>query len=387
MRGKVTRDSSIAVVTHELFYGAAQALRDYLNTIPVATLTFVSHSINRQNPYSYAQIFNRGKLQKKKIHTLIRLPLIVEYIVHEVITSLWILQTKRKYDVYVGVNPLNCLVGIIYRKIGLTKHVIFYAIDFTPKRFGNVLLNNLYHRLEKFCVYYADECWNVSPRIEEGRKKFLGLSNKRIYQKVVPIGVWQRDIVKPNKERKEKSSIIFVGHILKKQGIQKVINALPLVAKKIKDVTFTIVGDGEYLPDLKKLVKQIHMTKHVVFHGLEHNQEIIKSLLRESSIAIACYDPTGEGDSNFTYYADPTKIKTYLASGLPVILTSISYNADEINNKKCGIVVDYDERSIAKTITELLTNSVELQSYRKNAYSYIKASTWEHIFKTAFSSL
>lgn len=383
MRSKITQESSVVIVTHELFYGASQALRDYLNTIKTSRVTFISHPISAEKIYSYMQVFHRGKLLKKCVYQHFSLPSIVEYIIHEILTFFWIFRIRGKYDVFIGINPLNCVAGILLRNFGLTKHVIFYAIDFTPKRFLNNFMNSLYHSLEVFCVRHADENWNVSPRIEEGRKKFLGVAKEG--QKVVPIGVWQKDITRDLTKKYRKPTIIFVGHILKKQGVQEVVRALPIIIKKIPNVVFVVVGDGEYKKELEKLVKEMRVEKHVIFHGMEHDQEIIKSLLQKSSIAVACYDPSGEKKSNFTYYADPTKIKTYLANGLPVILTSISFNAHEIHSAKCGIVVDYNSNAIANAIVKLLTNSVELYSYRKQAYVYIKRYTWERVFNAAFA--
>ena len=79
---------------------------------------------------------------------------------------------RGRYDVYIGVDPLNCLSGLVLRSLGLVKCVIFYSIDFTPKRFPQKLVNDLYHAIESFCVRFADIRWDISPRIAEGREKF-----------------------------------------------------------------------------------------------------------------------------------------------------------------------------------------------------------------------
>lgn len=384
MPSTVTRNTCVALVTHELFYGAPQALRDYLNTIPIDSLFFISHPINRENQYSYRQHFFSGKLSNQKRVTSLKAPLVIEYFIHEALTLWWILQSGKIFDMYVGVNPLNCFAGIICRRLGRVQHVIFYAIDFTPKRFKNTFLNFLYHHLELFCVTHSDERWDVSPRIAEGREKYLGFS-KLASQKVVPIGVWKRDIVSISRIKKNTPVIIFVGHILKKQGIQMVIQALPRIANKIQNISFLIVGDGEYRIALEKLVKHLRLTNRVVFHGIEHNQDTINSLLSASALSVACYETSGSQEQNFTYYADPTKIKTYLASGLPVIMTDVSYNAAEIQRKRCGIVVDYDKEAIAHAIIELLQNNAKRKEYRMNAMSYMQKYSWETIFQAAFS--
>lgn len=80
---------------------------------------------------------------------------------------------KEKYDLFIGVDSLNCLGGLFLKKLGKVRKVIFYSIDFVPIRFDNKFLNRTYHAIENYCVTHSDEVWNVSPRIAEGREKFF----------------------------------------------------------------------------------------------------------------------------------------------------------------------------------------------------------------------
>ena len=104
-------------------------------------------------------------------------------------------------------------------------------------------------------------------------------------------------------------------------------------------------------------------------------------MMSESAIAVATYKPEKKQLYNFTYYADPTKLKDYLSAGLPLILTDISYNSLEIATKKCGILVQYDKNDIAKAIVKILTNKKVLDEYRNNALVYAKEFDWNVIFK------
>ena len=105
--------------------------------------------------------------------------------------------------------------------------------------------------------------------------------------------------------------------------------------------------------------------------------------MKQSVAAIACYIPLRIGTTNFTYYADPTKLKDYLSVGLPIILTDLSYNAKEIHQKRCGIIVKYDKNEIANAIIQLLGNREMLNEYSRNSIRYIKEFTWERIFRKA----
>src|SRR5262249_43330397 len=123
-----------------------------------------------------------------------------------------------------------------------------------------------------------------------------------------------------------KHQILFLGHLLEKQGVQIVLDALPSVIKKIPTVHFIIAGGGEYLTTLQDQVSQLSLAKYVSFTGWIKERKQIDRMMSESAIAVATYKPEKKQLYNFTYYADPTKLKDYLSAGLPIILTDISYN-------------------------------------------------------------
>lgn len=220
---------------------------------------------------------------------------------------------------------------------------------------------------------------------QKGGKNFFNISKKNFPQKIVPIGVWSEDIKKRPFEDVKKHQIFFIGHLLEKQGVQLILEAMPSIIKQIEDAHFLIVGGGEYEEYLKKLVNELHIQEHVTFGGWVKERKKIDEMISESAIAVAAYKPEKEKLYNFTYYADPTKLKDYLGSGVPIVLTDVSYNAKEIAEKKCGILVEYNKEEIAKSIITLLHNEKVLQNYRNNALLYAKSFDWEEIFTRTLS--
>lgn len=370
---------NIIIVSHTMLYGAPHALRDYLLKKPINFLLFISLPFFDQRIAS-CSLYKKGILVEEKRHARLKSLNILDYSIDALEVLWWVYKQKGKFSLYVGINPMNCIIGLFFRKIQKVEKVIFYAIDFTPKRFGNSLLNYLYHKLEIYCVMNADEVWNVSPRIAEGRETFLHVSQKDHVQKVVPIGVWSGKEKKMTFSRFKKHQIVFLGHLLEKQGVQVVLEAVPLIIKQISDFVFVIIGGGEYEKPLKNLSDELQISKYVEFKGWIKNKKGIDILLRESALAVATYKPEKDKLYNFTYYADPTKIKDYLANGLPVILTNVSYNAYEIVKRKCGVVVEYKKERISQVIIDLLNDQKKLKKYRKNAFLYAKEFDWNSVF-------
>src|SRR5258708_1162152 len=374
---------SIVIVTHTMLYGAAHALRDYLLKKKVDKLLFISLPFHEQRIASTTS-YERGVMDEEISTKRLSFGL-VDYLIDALQVIWWIYRGKDKFSLFIGINPMNCIVGLFFRKIGKTEKVIFYAIDFTPKRFGNSLLNYLYHRIETYCVVHSNEVWNVSPRIPKGREKFLNISEKKYPQKVVPNGVWNEQIKKVSFEKVKKNQLVFLGHLLKKQGVQIVLEAIPSIVKKIPKFKFVIIGGGEYQKSLQELSNKLQIKKNVEFKGWVKDRKGMDLLLGESAAAVATYMPEEDNLSNFTYYADPTKIKDYLANGLPVILTSVSYNAYELEKIKCGVVVAYRKEHVSQAVVSLLKDQNKLRTYRQNAYSYANNFDWNSIFFNALN--
>lgn len=379
MSNTITASSRIILVTHELYYGAPQALRDYLVGQQVKELVYISHPIRPENTKSRKDLYKDGKLFHS--FSFIRPSGNVWWIVMDFFaTIIWIIGLRGRYDVYIGVDPLNGLAGLLLRTLGLVRCVVFYSIDFTPKRFGQRIVNFLYHAIETFCVRFSDVRWDISPRIAEGREKFLGLLQTEYPVTVVPVGMWKKDIA-VSTTNFDAHRIVFVGHLLKKQGVDKVLEALFTVRKKVKDVTLLIIGGGEEEKRLRLLASKLHLEKNIEFTGWMWDQDKIRKLLLGCAFAVATYDPRGAKEDNFTYYADPTKIKTYLSCGLPVIMTAVPYNASDLAKLGCAMIVDYDKGAIAKAVIDVLTDKEKLAMMRKRAIRAAKEYTWEKIFK------
>lgn len=364
-----------------MLYGAAHALRDYLLKKNVDRLLFISLPFHEQRIASAAR-YKKGIIDEEVSVRRVSFG-VIDYLIDGLQVAWWVHKQKDKPSLFIGINPISCIIGLFFRKIGKTKKVIFYAIDFTPKRFENSLLNYLYHKLEIYCTVHSDETWNVSPRIAQGREKFLNLSGKKYPQKVVPIGVWNETIKKTPFNKIKRHQLIFLGHLLKKQGVQVVLEAIPFIVQQIPDFKFIILGGGEYQKDLQELSNKLQIEKYVEFKGWIKDRKKIDEILGVSALAVAVYKPEEDNLSNFTYYADPTKIKDYLANGLPVILTDVPYNAYELEKRKCGIVVEYKKEKISQAIFNLLKNQERLRIYRQNARLYAREFDWGNIFDRA----
>lgn len=378
----------IVIVSHVFVDGPSQALLRYLNSIAkTEEVIFIGHPLlpePGERNTSSLQIFRKGKKIKEKFHENFAPRFGIHYLSNFFLTVAWIFSTKGKWDLFIGVNNLNTLSGIILRLLGKVNKVIYYVVDYTPKRFENPIVNNIYHYIDKLAVAFSSEIWNLSPRMDKARLKFWNLKVNPKKSKIVPMGIWTDEIKRAPLNKIEKFTLVFIGHLLKKQGVQLVLRAIPQIIKIIPKFRFLIIGIGEYEGELKRIVEELAIDKHVSFIKQVSDYSEREYLMSKCACAIALYQ-RGDFERNFTYYADPGKLKDYLGAGLPIIMTDVPHNAYKIQKSGCGLVIDYNEDEVAKAVIKLMNDSSKLETYRKNAIKLARNFDWSKIYNKVFA--
>ncbi len=379
-------DKSFVISTHVFATGPAQDLKKYLLDHDAKKVFFIGHPLfhDKRLKGSAYEIYEEGqktkecytKLPSRKINLL-------DYILHIFRSVLWVLRSGFEYDLYVGSDNVNAMAGVILKRLGRVRKNVYYVIDYNPHRFSNKLMNSMYHWADRICVKNCDETWNLSARMEEARKEYFGFSGGN--QKVVPIGVWLNRIHPRPFDEREKHTAVFMGHVTKKQGVQYVIGAMPEIIKFIPDFKLLIIGDGDYLPGLKELANKLDVSEKVDFKGYVENAEDVEILISKCAVAVALYDKYDDaGNLSFTYFADPAKIKLYLACGLEVLTSAFvsemeQYKPENLSNET------QEKSFFANSLIDILKD--DHKDIRLITRSFVKSYDWEFIFNSAISTV
>lgn len=367
-------DHTFIIVFHEAIpIGPSFDLKKFLFITPPKRLFFISHPLlyNKlaYKNSSWCEYYERGKLifGKKAFHWI--LPESLHYIKDVVYTLIWCISLKGHFDVFVGLNPLNALMGLILRKIGKVEKVVYYSIDYFPQRFPNNLMNKLYHFIDKISVKFADETWNVSPNMAISRQDYHKDLSLRKKQFTVPIVAWVKGTKRANFNEIDKKRLVFVGLLDKSSGLELVIKALPKIKAKIKNVKLDVMGGGPNLDNLKQMAKDFGVASNIIFHDWVTDRKEVEEIISRSAVGLVLFNPEKFGKE--IKNADPMKIKDYMSQGLPIISTDAILTADEIRKSKSGIIIHFDVRELASAVIKLLGNEKLLKSYRQNALKYI----------------
>jgi glycosyltransferase involved in cell wall biosynthesis len=160
------------------------------------------------------------------------------------------------------------------------------------------------------------------------------------------------------------------------------LRALPIVRERIPGARLLVIGDGPYRPTLERLAADLGLADAVEFAGYVDDHEEVEQRVRRSGVGVAVYDPA---IAAFSYYADPGKIRNYLASGVPVVVTDVPQSAREIASSGAGVVVSYEARAIAEGIVRVLEPESHAE-HRAAARKLGERHHWPVIFDAAFAS-
>lgn len=380
----VIRDNKYVIAVHEgLSAGPYINLRNFLLEKSVENLFYVVHPHTYEKEFyklsSRYELYKKGGFIKRKIAFHWRLPDPLLYMKDTFYTIFWITQSNEQYNLFIGIDPLNALAGLILRLLGRVEKVVYYSFDYFTPRFENKLLNYIYHTIDKLCVKFCDETWNLSDVMPKARQKYNNMSilsyNK---QHTVPVGIWFYAAKRKKFEEINRKKIIFTGNLNPVLGVDLILRTIPKIIKKIPDIQLEIIGGGQEYENLIALAHDLKISKYIIFHGWISDRAKLEKLLSDASIGLAPFNTRLAGDK--IRNADPAKLKDYALLGVPFIVTDAIANPEEIKKLRCGIVIKFDSDELANAVIKLLQNTKLLKEYRKNALKFAQQFDNENLF-------
>ncbi len=230
-------------------------------------------------------------------------------------------------SVAIGANNFDTYGILTARRLRLrrTPRVIYFAADYSEDRFANRLMNWIYMRVERAALRRSDVVVSNTRRAERKRLE-LGLDLKRSV--VIPNGVLlEHPTFKPKPVRKD--SFVFVGSVTREHGLYELLEAMrPLIGR------LAIIGHGEDWDRVMGLCADLEIPLEAQQNRT--HEWVLEFLAGFEGFGLAPYNR----ESKWTYYCSPLKINEYIASGLPVITSSVPEIAETITADKLGIVYD-----------------------------------------------
>lgn len=297
----------------------------------------------------------------------------------------YVLLEGKKYDLFIGLESINALAGIVLRKLRKVRRVVYYVSDYSPERYKPKWFNDLYLWLDRYAATHSDFIWDVSLAMMPARIK-VGLDPQKATPVIhVPNALFPKQINYLPTSRIIPNSLVFVGTLGKINGPDLAIKALKIVLKSIPSTSLHIYGSGE--PDmtrLKKLTEKLKLNNKVIFHGFISNQV---KLSKETSMYAIGLAPYLAVPGSPRWWADATKIRLYLAAGVPVITTQVPPLGKEIERDEAGVIAKDNPQEQAEAVLKLLKDKKTYLKMRKNAIKRATDNTWENTYSQALKKM
>ncbi len=232
---------------------------------------------------------------------------------------------------------------------------------------GNKVIKSL---IKIVCQKLAGKIIVITPKLAEDLSLFFDIDKDKI--------LICSDAASPNQyafnTSIKENMVVYTGSLYKGKGIEtilKVANRLPLVK-------FAIAGGptrywGDFYRDLS--------SENVTYLGWLKSEDI-KKLQSSASILLLPNSPdvfTNDGKDNIGKYTSPLKLFEYMASGRPIIASSIeAYSYIFANTDPLAVLVPPDSiDDWEKSINSLISNHSLQEVLARNAYSlFLKQFTW-----------
>ena len=203
---------------------------------------------------------------------------------------------------------------------------------------------------------------------------------------LVPHGVPDLPFLDPNfyKDRfgvEGKAVLLTFGLLSPNKGIENVIQALPQILSRHKNVAYIVAGathphilrrEGDkYRAGLQALAKEIGVESQVTFHNRFVTPEEMVEFIGAADIYITPYRHEAQVVSGTLAYA--------LGAGKAIISTPYWHAVELLDDRRGALVPFQDPDAIARKTIELLDTPAIRHAMRKRAYLFAREMVWQRV--------
>lgn len=184
--------------------------------------------------------------------------------------------------------------------------------------------------------------------------------------KVIPLGV---DLQEAKREVGERApvanSVLFVGRLADKKGIDLLIRAL----EQLPNATLTIVGDGPEGQLLRDLADKLGVSSRTTFLGKQTRAQVYGHMKIAAVVAIPSrMAPNGDRDGT------PVVLMESMAAKVPVVVSRIGGLAEQITDGQSGIIIEPENvDELVAALNTLLSDPALGKKYADAAYEQAMA--------------
>lgn len=237
------------------------------------------------------------------------------------------------------------------------------------------LRGNFFKWLKLFAVSKASILTVVSKAMRE-KAVTLGIPRENIQVRSMGIDLRARFVPSPDANQSRRQSVLFVGRLVAKKGVDVLIRSIPQVREAFPEVMFDIIGFGPEEKNLKALAETASVAEAVCFLGSKTQSEIVPYYQNAAVLAVP-FVSAASGDEDGLGLV----IAEALASGCPVVTSDLPATADIVGGLKgAKVTVSGCPDKLADALIEVLQNQSEYRRRVLNERPIIVSRVdWESV--------
>lgn len=274
----------------------------------------------------------------------------------------------RKFD-YILSNDLDTLPACFFASKIKSTNLVYDSHELFsegPELQGRKFVQGFWRSLEDFFLPKVKKSYTVSQSIVEfydaKYQNKMGLI-RNIPSKKDVLEVEEVALPTTNK------TILYQGVLNPGRGLKPMIKAL----KFIDDLDLVIIGYGKVEEELKAFVMKEKMNERVHFLGRIARDKLF-NYTKEATLGMVLEEPLGLSFQ----YSLPNKLFDYIHAGIPIVAGNLPEISRIIKEHNVGVLVDdYQPKTIAKVIKNLLNDELLLSEIKENQQKAKEVLCWE----------
>jgi len=369
------------IVGHRIYEGSERVklwkfMADQKKAAPVA---LVLHPLpNTLYPQAtLVTISIDGTLERMEIARNPRALKFLAYMGDLVLTSMFIFRSGYRWEVYFGINPIYTAYGILLRFLGFSKTVVFWSTDYWLRYSRSIVGNWAFHALDRLCLRFCDFSWSASEAMLQARRIHAG--GKHL---VVPLPILASEIRLAPVDQVERYTIVYAGPFGGGE-FTLILAALSRLRARMPAVKLLVMSYEPAPKEAERAIDRLNLQQAITYLGFVSDEREFGAILQRCRVGLAPYDP-----ASFKQYADPGRIKTYIAKGVAVVTTGATELGKLLKLRRAGIVVNFRQDEVASAVERLITDDILWEECRSNATSLLlERFETGNVYRRAFKQM
>lgn len=159
--------------------------------------------------------------------------------------------------------------------------------------------------------------------------------------------------------KKRRNEITYIGKFSKGKGVDLLVEAIPQIIKKFKNLKFKFVGSGVLDKYLREKTRKYNLQDKVIFTGRVDHQQAIKFAAESSLVVVPSIWPEPL----------PRSVIETILGGTPVVATKVGGVEEIVKNDIYGMLAQPNRESLKDAIVKALAKR---DTYRRNIKNDLK---------------